>query len=536
MKPAKKSNTSRQGPSRKSLLQNARDAEKAQRLARIRHELRTPINHIIGYSELLLDEEDLPRAFVEDLNKIRAGGRRLLQLIAEYFNIDSPAQRSANEGQIYHELRTPVNQIIGYSELLQEQAQEQRRDRIGSDLQKIHQAARTWLAQAEHHLLPSNSPEGAKSRAVPPRPAQRAIEHSTGISAPAAEPGKLLVVDDDASNRDLLARRLQSQGHQVVTAETGRQALKLLRQEKFDLVLLDVLMPLIPGSEVLAEMKGDPELRHIPVIMISALDDTAEVVRCIQIGAEDYVGKPFDSTFLRARVGAALEKKRLRDREHTYLQELEIEQKRSEDLLLNILPKPIADRLKAGQEIIADFFPEATVMFADLVGFTSYSLQVSASELVDVLNEIFSVFDGLAAQLGLEKIKTIGDAYMVVGGVPLPRPDHAETIATLALQMQQALEAFNQRYHTTIQIRIGVNTGPVIAGVIGRKKFSYDLWGDTVNTASRMESHSTPGKIQVSASTFARIRDKFRLIPRGKIEIKGLGPMETWYLEGLPIK
>jgi signal transduction histidine kinase len=152
---------------RKSRLQDKRDAEKSQRLARIRHELRTPINHIIGYSELLLDEEDLPRAFVDDLNKIRAGGRRLLQLIAEYFNIDSPAQRSADEAQIYHELRTPVNQIIGYSELLQEQAEEQKRDRISSDLQQIHHAARAWLAQAEHHLLPSNSPKGARSATRP---------------------------------------------------------------------------------------------------------------------------------------------------------------------------------------------------------------------------------------------------------------------------------------------------------------------------------------------------------------------------------
>jgi class 3 adenylate cyclase len=211
---------------------------------------------------------------------------------------------------------------------------------------------------------------------------------------------------------------------------------------------------------------------------------------------------------------------------------LQLEQERSERLLLNVLPAPIADRLKAGEAVIADTFPEVTVLFADLVGFTRRSQRIGPAQVVATLNELFSAFDELAQRQGLEKIKTIGDAYMVAGGLPNPRPDHAEAIAEMALAIREEVARRTDPSGQPLQIRIGIDTGPVEAGVIGTSKFSYDLWGDTVNTASRMESHGVAGCIQVTARTYQRLRDGYRFQRRGAIPVRGMGEMVTYFLVG----
>ncbi|MBD1835767.1 HAMP domain-containing protein [Cyanobacteria bacterium FACHB-472] len=215
------------------------------------------------------------------------------------------------------------------------------------------------------------------------------------------------------------------------------------------------------------------------------------------------------------------------------LKDLTAEQEKAERLLQNILPQAIAERLKKEQRTIADNFAEVTVLFADIVGFTQLAAQTSPVELVNLLNQIFSAFDQLAEQHGLEKIKTIGDAYMVVGGLPTPREDHAEAIAQMALDMQNEITRFNIANGLNFSIRIGINTGPVVAGVIGLKKFIYDLWGDTVNIASRMESHGKPGSIQLTAATKECLHDKYHLQERGSIQIKGKGEMTTYLLIGI---
>ncbi|MGG6296242.1 adenylate/guanylate cyclase domain-containing protein [Leptolyngbya sp. AN02str] len=349
------------------------------------------------------------------------------------------------------------------------------------------------------------------------------------------EQGAVLVVDDNEMNRDLLSRRLQRQGHQIVTADNGKDALDKMRSHTFDLVLLDIMMPEMNGYEVLEYIKQDPDLRHIPVIMISALDDIDSVVRCIELGAEDYLFKPFNPTILKARIGACLEKKRLRDQEQAYLKRLEDEQEKSEKLLLNILPWAIAEQLKQGAQTIADNFAEVTVLFADLVNFTELASHLPPTDLVKLLNEIFSTFDQLVEAHGLEKIKTIGDAYMAVGGLPTPRPDHAEAVANMALDMQRAIAELSHSplypfRDRPLQIRIGINTGPVGAGVIGTKKFSYDLWGDTVNIASRMEALCLPGYIQVAPNTYERLHKRYQFERRGCIDVKGKGDIETYFL------
>lgn len=213
-------------------------------------------------------------------------------------------------------------------------------------------------------------------------------------------------------------------------------------------------------------------------------------------------------------------------------QELEAEQYRSEQLLLNILPQAIAERLKNKPTTIADSFAEVSVLFADIVGFTELSAFISPPELVALLNDIFSRFDQLAETHKLEKIKTIGDAYMVVAGLPEHRQDHADAIADMALDMQKALEQFNKKRGQNFRIRTGIATGPVIAGVIGIKKFIYDLWGDTVNMASRMESHGIPGYIQVTEETYICLKERYVFEERGRVKIKGRGEMLTYLLKG----
>ncbi len=210
--------------------------------------------------------------------------------------------------------------------------------------------------------------------------------------------------------------------------------------------------------------------------------------------------------------------------------ELAEEKEKSESLLLNILPQQIAERLKQGHHQIAEGFAEVTILFADIVGFTLLSEKISPEDLVRLLNKIFSEFDRLSDRHGLEKIKTIGDAYMVASGLPIPRTDHVEAVAEMALDMQEEISKFNLQHDCKLSIRIGINSGPVIAGVIGTKKFIYDLWGDAVNTASRMESHGIPGAIQVTASTYNILQNKYIFQERGFISVKGKGEMKTYLL------
>jgi len=213
-------------------------------------------------------------------------------------------------------------------------------------------------------------------------------------------------------------------------------------------------------------------------------------------------------------------------------QQLEEKERQTERLLLNVLPKSIADKLRGNISSLAEYFPEVTVLFADIVSFTELSSRKGPDELVGILNELFSKFDALVEELGLEKIKTIGDAYMAVAGTPIPRTDHAQAIAKLGLGILEGMSEYNQKYQSAFSIRIGINSGPVVAGVIGTKKFSFDLWGDTVNMASRMESHGEPGRIQVTENTYELLKGEFEFEERGEVEIKGKGMTKTYFLKG----
>ncbi len=340
---------------------------------------------------------------------------------------------------------------------------------------------------------------------------QNEIPATKTTTAPTACcPGFVLVVDDEEQNRALLRDPLEAQGHKVAEAQSGVEALQRVSERPPDVILLDVMMPKLDGYEVCRRLKRDPKTASIQILMVTALSERKERLMGIEAGANDFLTKPIDIRDVTLRVANAVYTKQLFNR-------LQAEQEKSDALLLNILPKPIAERMKRGEISIADSHPDVTVLFADLVGFTTMLAHIDANQVVYWLNEIFSTFDLLAEKHGLEKIKTIGDAFMVAGGIPLPRPD-------------QGIVQFNKEYNTSIRIRIGICTGAVIAGVIGRRKFAYDLWGEAVNIASRLESLGEAGGIQVAESTYERLKHRFHFERKHDLDIKGRSAVVAYWL------
>lgn len=349
----------------------------------------------------------------------------------------------------------------------------------------------------------------------------------------------VLVVDDEAANVLLLQRTLSGAGYvSVASTMNPREVCDLHRANHYDLIVLDLQMPSMDGFAVMESLKEIEKGSYLPVLVITAQPN--HKLRALEAGAKDFVSKPLDLAELLMRVHNMLEVRLLHQETKKLYDQIVEEQKVSERLLLNVLPRSIAERLKgrpeitadAFTEVIADSFPEATVLFADIVEFTKLSAGLSPQGLVAMLNEVFTDFDHIADHRGLEKIKTIGDAYMAVAGLPVATPDHAVRAAHTALDMLEAIDGFNARSGHTLAVRIGINSGSGVAGVIGKRKFIYDLWGDAVNVASRMESHGVAGRVQVTEATRRRLNGTFRLEERGTIDLKGTGPMTTWFLTG----
>lgn len=346
-------------------------------------------------------------------------------------------------------------------------------------------------------------------------------------------PGTVLVVDDSAMHRRVISRYLKRRGHRVVAVPDGRAALEALEVLACDVLLLDVIMPGMNGFELLRILKSASKTADLPVIMVSSFDQAGSVAYSIEQGADDNISKPINPALLMARVAASIERKRARVREREVLDHLRSEQRRSRQLLLNILPEPVADRLELGNAVVAEHFPRVTVMFADLVGFTDYAATVNAMELVSQLNRIFTVLDDLCVKHGVEKIRTIGETYLAVGGLPQACTDHADRVAALALEAVATVEALYREGQTPMQLRAGLHSGPVTAGVIGKLKFAYDIWGSTVNTATHMASTSPAGSVQVSGVTRSAMGARFTCNMRSNVPTSGGGgDFETFFLVG----
>jgi class 3 adenylate cyclase len=503
------------------------------------------VNAVAGYADILRDEASRLglAALMPDIDRVLEAADALLNLVEGLLDARSATARRDGESlsdfqeRLLHELRNPLNAIKGYGEMLLEDIEDIGGGSLRKDLKRLlTEAARLlasleWIANFTCYRAGSGEIEGEQSRLMAAEPLL-AIRTPEPSREHPRETGTILVVDDNPSNRGLLLRRLEREGHQVVEARSGRQALQILDTEEIDLILLDLMMPDMNGLQVLEKLKGNKRLRNIPVIMISGLQETNSVIRCIGAGAEDYLPKPFDQVLLRARITACLERKHWHDRELGYLTQLKAEKERSEALLRSILPGQIVGRLNDGEAVIADRFENVTILFCDLVGFTKVAARIAPGQLVENLNRIFSAFDALAGSLGVEKIKTIGDAYMAAAGLPEVRPDHAEIMGELALRMLETLDKLNQDSKIRFRARIGMHTGPVVAGVIGMNKFIYDVWGDTVNVASRLETCSLPGRIQVSAEVRGALEHCYKFEPRGVVNIRGKGRMATAFLTG----
>jgi class 3 adenylate cyclase/CheY-like chemotaxis protein len=519
-----------------------RDRTQRALIAYLRQEIEAPVAAIAGFLDIV--EEDAkryrlvqPLPDLERMARAAAELRQRVRIVVErrWSGWRAEADLDDAMSRLRHDLRTPLNAIKGYAELLIEEGQEQGTEALLHDLRKIVESATRLLGQIDQMLTAIRTAPDAPASAPSPEAVLTALRAIPPLRPDNAETAplfssRIVVVDDNESSRDILSRRLTHAGHQVVTASDGRAALARIAAEPPDLVLLDIMMPGMSGFEVLCRLKSDPGTAAIPVIMISALDEIDSVVRCIEAGAEDFLAKDFNPVLLRARVGAALEKKRMRDREALITAELRTEKERSEALLLNVLPGNVVSRLRGGETLIADRFHAVTILFCDLVDFTPLAARLQPQETVRLLGKVFAALDGLAAAFRLERIKTIGDAYMVAGGLPEPRPDHAHAVAELALRISDVIAATGRDAGLALEARIGIHTGPAIAGVIGAGKFAYDVWGDTVNTASRMETFGAPGRIHLSAATRHALGDDFLFEPRGPIAVKGKGLMETYFL------
>ncbi|MDJ0950365.1 MAG: adenylate/guanylate cyclase domain-containing protein [Alphaproteobacteria bacterium] len=336
-------------------------------------------------------------------------------------------------------------------------------------------------------------------------------------------PPAILVVDDNEDNRFMLTERLKREGYdEVAVAEDGHHALDMLVERPFDLVLLDVMMPDMNGFEVLERIKSDTRLRNIPVIMISAADETENVIRCIDLGAEDYLPKPFNKSLLRARVGACLEKKKLRDQEAAYLERISAERKRADELLHAMLPHDIVMELKSTNAVKPRRYENVAVLFCDVVEFTRYCDAHDPEEVVSRLQTLIDALEDVTARNGLEKIKTVGDAFMATAGLI----GHVDQPALAGVQCGLEMVAATERLGNGWQVRVGVHAGPVVAGVIGRQHYMYDLWGDTVNVATRIAEAAEPGGVVVTGETWIALGNRFRGTSRGFVDLKGKGSVE----------
>ena len=342
--------------------------------------------------------------------------------------------------------------------------------------------------------------------------------------------GRFLVVDDNEMNRDLLSRRLEQQGHTVETAANGRQALDKMHAQPFDVVLLDVMMPEMNGYQMLEQIKSDGALRHIPVIMISAVDQIDSVVRCIELGAEDYLPKPFNPVLLKARIGAVLEKKRLRDQEQAYLLQIEAEKKHADDLLRVILPDVVVAELKATNTVKPRRHENVAVLFCDIVGFTAYCDRREPEEVIGYLQQLVEIFEAIASRHALEKIKTIGDSFMTTAGLLKPLNNPVLNCVKAGLEMV----AVAPTLPPTWQVRVGIHLGTVVAGVIGHRQYLFDVWGDTVNTAARVESLGVPNAVNVSQEAWQQVAGMCSGASSGRVQIRGKsGETELFRVDGI---
>jgi adenylate cyclase len=509
-------------------------------LAHLRHELRTPLNHIIGYAELLL--EDAPSdgaAMAGDLRHLLDDARAVLSIVNERLAPGGKDADKVDVAALGQSVLGPVTRIVTGTKKLGQAAEAHGARQMLPDIGRI--------AEAAERLTRLLAPASAAAAAGPA---------GTVGSAGGGEPGGLgvlLVVDDDQGNRDLLARRLVRDGYTVHTAADGHVALETLGRAlspPIELVLLDVMMPGIDGYEVLRRLKGDPARRDLPVLMISALDEVGSVVRCIELGAEDYLPKPFDPVLLRARIGACLEKKRLRDREARQAQELAewnrtLEQRVAEQVgqmerlgrLKRFFSPQLAELILAGgaTDPLASHRVEVTVVFLDLRGFTSFAEMADPEEVMGVLREYHAEMGRLILEHEGTLERFTGDGMMIFFNDPVPVKDHAARAVRMAAALRDRVAELAVTWKKTgfeLDFGIGVAYGYATLGAIGFEgRLDYGAIGTVTNLAARLCAEAQPGQVLLSQKVTTSVEALVEVEPVGDVTLKGLSrPMKVFNL------
>jgi class 3 adenylate cyclase len=515
-----------------STAREATALERARRffLVQRRHELVAATSAIFELAALLAEETEIcacPPA-VGNLEIIKHNVERMAAMIGDALGADAPAEAAARV--LNHDLRSPLTAVIGFSDDLRRIASKYQLECFGPQFEQLRSLGQRTLSLLTGAVAHLRSPEGCSPIDGLERYLERASSRAGGGAAvPAVEPGRIVVAEDDASLSDLLCCYLRAQGHDVVPARDGIEALEIIRSRSFDLLLTDIEMPRASGYEVLDRVYADPALRNIPVIVVSGHSELEGIAHCITMGAEDYLPKPFNRAILSARVNASLEKKRLRER-------TEQQRKQYDELLHAILPAPVVTELAQSKTVRPRRHDQVAVLFADIVGFTPYcDRHRDRPELVvEPLGRMFEAWEEIAAAQGVQKIKTIGDAFMAVSGLLEERTNPVLDCVRFSLDVIRATQGMkdDQGLPLGFNLRVGIHRGPVVAGVLGRRQSLYDLWGDTVNTAARLETHGRPGCINLSAVAWSSIAGWVRGESRGTCCLKGKSePMEVIYLD-----
>jgi CheY-like chemotaxis protein len=434
--------------------------------------------------------------------------------------VNDLARLDLHDRTVRHGLRSHLALVIAQCGLWLKLADQFGVAAYRGDLERVSELARTALDRLD--VAVAALTESAATAVSTVGAASTADTAVAQHPQPLSEGGNLLVVDDTIDNRELLQVLLGQQGHQVTTAASGPEALELLARKPFDLILLDVMMPVMDGFAVLERLKAHEEWRHIPVLMVSALDRLDAVVNCIAQGAEDYLIKPFNELLLRARVGACLEKKRLRDREREHLE-------RIDRLLRAIFPEEVLPELTREGTIRPRRYEKVGVCFVDVVGFTTFCDQHSDQPeyVAGLLKWYVGEFERVAREHRVQKIKTIGDAFMMASGLPQAVDNPVLQLVRCAWDLLAAI----RQGPASWQVRVGIHVGPVVAGTLGEQQYSFDLWGATVNIAARMESSGRPGLITLSDTAWQDVAELCRGEPRD-VAVRGVGMMIVWDVTG----
>lgn len=492
-------------------------------------------DEILGWLQIFRDPQNLIRSApsLEDITKVGEGCKLLKRDSARLLldNIQKPNFFEENENiedylsKARHDLRNPLNIILGYTEILSEEFQGDK----DKDLVEALTHMRGCIERITNAINSIKWTEGKHVTGSPKKDElitefiEKNVESQEFIKF--KEDYSILIVDDIRENCMILERYLHRLGYkQVRQVYDGLQAIDILKTQKVNLILLDVDMPNMNGIDVLMELKEDIIERRVMVLMISAADTMENTIRCIQLGAEDFLPKPFNSDLLKVRIGSCVEKSWYVQKESVYLEKIELERERYKKLLHSIFPPAVVDELTKTGKVQTRNYQNVAIIFADIVGFTSYCDQHDLSEIIVNMQGFVDICETAVHHNNLQKIKTIGDCFLAVSGLLMKSDNPVLDCIDCAEEILSKLNALPSKW----QLRVGINFGTLLGGIVGHRQYLFDIWGDAVNTASRIQTLAEANTIYLSKSAWEQVKDYCESKALGKMSVKGKPPMEVF--------